>query len=132
MCLPFKDLAERTLGNGEHAGFKWEIVSNHMGFRCGYVRVLKNHPWFGVGYNHIDAHVHGGLTFAGHGKTCEDHKGKDEWWLGFDCANGDDAPDPELPAESKMPLMFSSYGTVRSQEYVERECRSLADQAAAS
>ena len=133
MCLPFRDLAERTLGNGEHKGFKWEIVSNRMGFRCGYVRVLPGHPWFGKSYNDIDADVHGGLTFTEHGSDCKDHQGKDEWWVGFDCAHSGDAPDPALRMDNPVSAILGSgmgYGTVKSQRYVERECRSLAEQAA--
>lgn len=143
MCLPFTD---RSLAKGEHAGFEWEIVHNGMGHRCGYVRVLPGHPWFEKPYDDVRVagdewpEVHGGLTFADHGKTCETHKGEDEWWLGFDCAHAGDLPDPELP-HTRYPSVFrelsdaffggTSLGeAVRTQEYVEAECRRLCEQAA--
>jgi hypothetical protein len=130
MCLPFTDLNERLLGKGEHAGFEWNIVHNRSGYRCGYVRVLHGHPWFGKDYYDVPAEVHGGLNFAQAGKACETHGEKDEWWLGFDCGHGGDAQDPSLPSVFKMPLFGGE--AVRTQEYVEAECRSLCEQAAAA
>lgn len=49
--------------------------------------------------------------------------------FGFDCAHYGDAQDPMLPASFKM----QSFGdqTVRTQDYVKAECRSLCEQAAA-
>jgi hypothetical protein len=136
MCLPFDDLAKRTLGKGEHRGFAWEIVKTQWRTRCGYVRVGPAHPWFGKDHDDIPADVHGGLTFAKGGRACETHDDKAEWWIGFDCGHAGDAPDPSLiePGEYLMP---SYYGgdvvrgdVVRTQEYVELECRLLCEQAA--
>lgn len=127
MCLAVPDLEQRTLAKGEHAGFEWHIVNNdRFGFRCGYVRVLPGHPWFGARYDEVNAEVHGGLTFAEHGTACPTHGKADEWWLGFDCGHGGDASDPSLPAEHRD---VYDYGVVRTQAYVEAECRSLCEQA---
>jgi hypothetical protein len=146
MCLPLEDLATRTLGTGEHAGFTYQIVSNGMGFRCGYVRVYPGHPWFGKHYDDIDANVHGGLTFSDAGMKCETHDEDAEWWVGFDCGHSGDAPDPELivgkgrrslnPIESFF-LSLDCGGTgvgshVWTQEEVIGECKSLAEQAASA
>lgn len=132
MCLPFDDLAERTLGKGEHLGFEWEIVRNTIGFRCGYIRILPGHPWFGKHYDEIDAHVHGGLTFASEGKACPTHGPEAEWWIGFDCAHYMDAPDPALIEPGEPTIRSFNGGVVRSQEYVEKECRNLCKQAQAA
>ncbi len=58
--------------------------------------------------------IHGGLTFAG--KLCKEYDPNQGWWFGFDCAHAGDGFGP-----------FSD-GPVRSQEYVEQECESLAQQ----
>ena len=133
MCLPISDLAKKTLANGEHLGFEWEVIVNHYGYRCGYIRVLPGHPWFGK-YSEIEADCHGGLTFADHGKACASHGPEAEWWIGFDCAHGGDAPDPALKAMvEKIPhghfMASHDFEVVRTQEYVEAECRSLCEQA---
>lgn len=143
--MPFKDLAERTLGKGEHVGFEWEIVKAN-GHRCGYVRVLPGHPWFGKSYScradehwedkphectEFSADVHGGITFADFGKECPTHGKADEWWVGFDCAHYMDADDPELMDDEMKQhrARWPRDGIVRSQDYVIDECRSLCEQA---
>ncbi len=120
-----------VLAKGEHSGHEWIVVHNGMGYRCGYVKVEPGHPWHGKGYSSIDAEVHGGLTFADADEPCDKGGPDNGWWLGFDCAHIDDAPDPELPATRRLPC-FSHDAAVRSQEYVESECRSLCEQAAAA
>jgi hypothetical protein len=66
--------------------------------------------------------VHGGLTYSGSGENSYPLPGKDLWWFGFDCAHSGDGSMDER-------LTFSD-GPVRSQEYVESECESLAKQLA--
>ena len=124
MSLGLRDIDTRTLAKGEYNGYEWLVGHNEMGFRCGYIRVLRVHPWFGIDHDNLDADVHGGLTYSGFGAGVE---GEHEWWLGFDCAHLGDAPDPSLPHRS----ILSGWddGVVRTQEYVEAQCRSLIDQA---
>lgn len=77
--------------------------------------------------------VHGGLTYSGEQPNDDCEKGH---WFGFDCAHSEDAKDPELMSdrqkevEAEMEARFGSLGrgTVRTREYVEDECRRLADQ----
>jgi hypothetical protein len=131
MCLPFPDLAERTLAKGVHCGFEWGIVHNGHGFRCGYVRLEPDHPWFEKSYDELytlapDLDVHGGLTFSQHGKPCPTHGEEAEWWIGFDCAHAGDAPDPTLPNAMRF---GTESDEVRTTEYVKAECLSLAEQA---
>jgi hypothetical protein len=112
---------ENILSQGEHMGFPFMVVHNSLGHRCGYICIPKGHPWFGKDYDNIDASVHGGLTFAQY-----DDDDDESYWIGFDCAHYNDAPDPTLPSTYR----FKSDGVVRTQEYVEAECRSLCEQAA--
>lgn len=137
MCMSIKvNHPELVLGEGEHHGYEWLVVNNGRGYRCGYVRVPKGHPWYGVDYDNVRTagdgwpSVHGGLTFAEHDVPCDKGGPDDGYWLGFDCAHCFDAPDPALPSDHN----FTNYahGEVRTQEYVEAECRSLCEQAEAA
>lgn len=144
MCLSIAvETPDKVLSKGEHAGFQWMTVHNGGGYRCGYVRIPKGHPWHGVNYSDDaveDVLIHGGLTFSEADKPCEAVGEDDAWWHGFDCAHCDDKPDPELPGVSNASMEFwrSFEGTpgnpaqIRDQEYVEAECRSLCEQAEAA
>lgn len=124
------------LAEGAHLGFEWAVTHNGMGYRCGYVRIPKGHPWHGKDYDDIAADVHGGLTFAEADMPCDKGAPDDAWWLGFDCGHGGDAPDPSLPCErfdaTTRQLLAKSFAgfprTIRTQEYVEAQCRSLCEQ----
>lgn len=129
MCLSIKIIRpECVLAEGEHLGFKWTVVHNGMGYRCGYIRVPKNHPWHGKGYDDINADVHGGLTFAEKDVPCGQGELDDGYWVGFDCAHCRDAQDPTLPCDKDI-KMFNLGSIVRTQKYVENECRELCKQA---
>jgi hypothetical protein len=95
--------------------------------RCGYVEVPKDHALHSVGYcdpaiclggdaPECKLGVHGGITYSG--ELDEDGT----WWFGFDCAHLNDG----------LMIGYSLYGfnggPIRSQEYVEAECESLARQ----
>lgn len=61
------------------------------GWGNGYVGVPQGHPWWGKDYDHIEADVHGGLTYSRNylpGETPATHPGY--WWVGFDCLHSDD------------------------------------------
>lgn len=120
-----------VLATGEHCGFKWQVIHNCSGFRCGYVRLPPGHPWHGLDYDSIGADVHGGLTFAVEDTPCDKGGSDDGWWIGFDCAHLGDSPDPELKKKKGVNAWSLAWddGVVRSQEYVEAECRSLCEQA---
>lgn len=132
----------------EHEGLRCVGIMTSMGHRCGYVGVDDTHPLFGFKYTStlpkellpmwekiktkpagkrciIDIFccdmknsevgilfdVHGGITYSG---SSEDkypvESDKKLWFFGFDCSHTDDQYDP------------------KSQEYVEAECLSLAQQ----
>lgn len=156
MCLPIHNLEEVRLEKGELHGFEYEIV-NANAHRCGYIKVLPGHPWFGKSYScHADEHyedkphdctqfdadVHGGITFAEHGKACPTHGPEAEWWVGFDCAHSGDLNDPDLAeneAERERIIRDNKRWdgiksawpyTVKTTKYVRAQCRKLARQAA--
>ncbi len=135
MCNPVTTLhPEVLLAKGEAYGFQWEVTSNRMGYRCGYVRVPPGHPWHGKHYDSVEPYpeVHGGLTFAEADTDCGKGGDDNAWWVGFDGAHYMDAPDPSLPGSEAM-LRYgclSSYGTIKTTEYMAAECRRLAEQAA--
>lgn len=136
MCNPISTLhPELLLAKGIAYGFEWEVVSNRMGYRCGYVRVPKGHPWHGKDYSDVETadggwiEVHGGLTFAEADTDCGKGGADNAWWLGFDCAHYGDAPDPDLPGSEVMLRYGLEHGTVKTNEYVSAECRNLAKQA---
>lgn len=154
MCLSIAiERPGDVLARGEHAGFEWVVTHNGCGFRCGYVRMPPGHPWHGMGYDDVEADVHGSLTFARADVGCDAGGPDDGWWLGFDCGHAGDAPDPDLePAllgamraacdarvAAGMARCFGPHwrrglqvDVVRTQEYVEAQCRSLCEQAAAA
>lgn len=116
---------DKRIAAGEHNGFHWVILHNGMGYRCGYIMLPKSHPWYGKGYDDIEADCHGGLTYADTDKEHGVH------WIGFDCAHCHDAQDPTLPAECSMPsyLFGSEKRTIKTTEYVRKQCESLCEQA---
>jgi len=133
MCNPITtDSPDVLLAKGVHEGYEWEVTSNRLGFRCGYVRIPAGHPWHGKGYDDVEPYpdVHGGLTFAEHDTDCGKGGEDNAWWVGFDCAHYMDAPDPELPGYDTHLDVMQKYGTVKSTAYVRAECARLAEQAA--
>jgi hypothetical protein len=101
------------------------VVPNEMGHRMGYV---------GVPYNLGDAYelgleVHGGITYEGNLQSSTNF-----YYYGFDCAHSGDAKDVSIMTDEYKKLLglFRDLndGTVKTKEYVELECRKLADQLA--
>lgn len=95
----------------QHEGLHCRVLFVNDSHHCGYVAVPSGHPVFGKDYSDLecDIEVHGGLTYAS--------KEGDFWVLGFDCAHSGDAT-----------KSWPEGGTFRTVEYVEAECRSLAEQ----
>lgn len=135
------------LERGTHKGYDWYVAHNMMGFRVGYVRVPRRHPWWQVPYSELndEVDVHGGLTYCEKGPAKHVPDFSYQWWIGFDCGHAWDAPDLSLVSPEQMALyeqvmgpngeqtlggMMFGDGTVRSQEYVVSECVALCEQAA--
>ena len=130
MCLSIEiNRPDCILSKGEHVSYEWITTHNGMGYRCGYVRIPKGHPWHGI-EEPENIEVHGGITFAEPDVPCDKGGEDNAWWLGFDCAHAWDKPDPSLPNSSRTVEMHMEYsGTIRTQEFVENECRKLCEQA---
>jgi hypothetical protein len=127
----------------EHLGYPCILHRNKHGSWCGYVGVPADHPWFGKGYDDVDAEVHGGLTYAEpcQGDVC--HPGNEpRHWLGFDCTHAfDKAPEMDaalasykLPDGGSEPCKewFGEPVTYKDLDYVKAETERLAEQAAAA
>ena len=141
MCLSIAlHRPDDVLGEGVHAGYQWLIMNNGTGYRCGYVQLPKGHPWHGLDYDDanevMDVPVHGGLTFSEPDEPCDALGDDDAWWLGFDCAHGFDLPDPDLKTDRTdeqsraiLALYHNTGAEVRTQAYVESQCRTLCEAA---
>ena len=54
-------------------------------YYCGYVGVPQGHSLFGADYDEASVYAHGGLTFSARHSLIPGY-----WFLGFDCAHGND------------------------------------------
>jgi len=111
------------LSGGESEGFAWCVLSNSVGFRCGYVAIPSDHPWYELDYDTLSTHCHchGGLTFS--------ELSDSYWWIGFDCAHAGDAPDPQLSDRYYRFGFVKDTDVIRDQAYVEAECLRICQQA---
>ncbi len=122
------DSPELQLSSGTHAGHQFVTAHNNKGHRCGYVKVPGGHPWHGKDYLAIDADCHGGLTFGRRDSNF------DGYWVGFSCTESHDEPDPSLLSaedfeEASYDFYYGGNTQIRTQEFVEKECKSLCEQA---
>ena len=120
--------------NFEAHGLPCMLNRTNMGNWCGYVAVPPGHPAHGKGYDDVDVHVHGGLTYAEacQGVLCHVPKpGEPDnvWWLGFDCAHlGDLVPSMN---RARTTFLSGTRGEVyRDQAYVTEQTTQLAKQLA--
>ena len=130
----------------EHMGLKCVAIMTDMAHRCGYVGIKKNHVLYGKEYGNIGTYfdVHGGITYSGGGNRSKYPIESDLWWFGFDCAHWGDGKDFEtakkLFSDDQEKLDYIGYfektyenlpdGDICTKEYVENECRHLAEQLA--
>jgi hypothetical protein len=106
-----------------HKGLHCLVIAQDMGHRCGYVGVSHN---LGDAYG-LGLEVHGGVTHEG------GHMNDGLYYYGFDCAHSGDAKDESIMSEDykKIHSQWNQIGgVVRTKEFVESECRKLADQLA--
>ena len=84
--------------------------------------------------------VHGGVTYSGGGKESNYPVESDLWWIGFDCGHAGDAADIEsvetyFKDDKHVQRMLEKHlysvyegDVVRTKEYVQNQCKKLADQ----
>lgn len=108
---------------------KWKEVQNGTIGKRGIIDIFccdSDNPRIGILFD-----VHGGITYSGNGK--HDYPVKSNlWFFGFDCAHCDDEKDIATMKlhniDTSLAEKFPTYGIVRTKEYVEDECKSLAEQ----
>lgn len=104
--------------------FTYMIRHNGLGYRCGYVKIPPSHRFYEMADDELyGLEVHGGITFAG---WIPAEGGKEEWWIGFDCAHYGDAPDSSLTGSFFHPPTEGC--SVKSTSYVRQECFKLINQ----
>jgi hypothetical protein len=113
-----------------HKGFSCFVQRNNLGAWCGYVGVPKSHTAYGTHYNRLNLTVHGGLTYAAKctGPIChipQPGMPDDVWWLGFDCAHGQDI------VPGMAPHLSFPGSTYKNLAYVKKQTMRLAEQLAA-
>ena len=96
-----------------HNGMNCLIRRSDLGTFCGYVFVPTEHPFYEKEYDDLYLTVHGGITFAGH-FPCLGYA------FGFDCSHSGDL----VPGFGAF-FIDAYYRTI---EYVEAQCKNLADQ----
>lgn len=112
---------ELMLAVGWHENYRYVVIHNTMGYRCGYIEVDRSHPWHGKSRGELDfIVVHGGVTFADFDSESA--------WIGFDCCHFHDAVDPELPNRGYVSSSLFS-GEIRSTDYAIDNCKLLIRQA---
>ena len=100
--------------------------------RCGYVSTTLRRD-----HDDFDIDCHGGLTFGG--ALPEAHAPKEVFYIGFDCGHVCDGIDAELAYKYglvdetereyfKESFSYLSDYPVRDVDYVEKQCKKIADQ----
>lgn len=129
----FKFLDIVVEGGGIYRKYEYLVILNTMGHRCGYVAI----PPDLTNFDEDSIDCHGGITFFGNNHVlknllttqCLDN------WIGFDCRHHYDAPDIEavekyhgksghLDYLKDLNALFDD-GTVKSFDYVKKECKSI-------
>lgn len=137
MCLSIAvDDPSCVLSRGEYLGYRWIIMHNFMGYRCGYVHVPSGHPWQSKTEDDTEVNVHGGLIFIKPDVVCGDKSPADGgWWLGFGCFHAGDGRDYALPMSRTLYDLKNIEipgEQIRTTEYVRGQCHKLIDQAVAA
>lgn len=84
--------------------------------------------------------VHGGVTYSNGGSNSKYPVESDLWWFGFDCAHCNDGKDYKTALKyglitkeaytylTELDKMYPVDETIRTQEYVENQCKNFAEQ----
>lgn len=143
-------------GGGTYKDYEYLIVLNTTGHRCGYVaippehrysqtpeeeRTTISHKYKHYGYEKLDIHCHGGLTFMSPSHGLKDLLTTpcNDMWIGFDCGHCDDAIDKEALRKyygeeayekraSYIDAMSDLDQSVKPFTFVEKECHYIIDQ----
>lgn len=135
------DDPSRELVRTTFHGFQ-AIVLADAGYRWGFIQLPAGHPWHGLRREEIPASCHGGGISYSSAAVSSNGTGPDgSWWIGFDCIQFEDAPDPTLPLSEEQRRLNELIrgllrhappprpGTIRTTEFCLNECRRIAEQA---
>ncbi len=119
-----------------YKGLRCVVIFTKMGHRCGYVGLKKSIWGYQLEEDQIEDsfQVHGGVTYSEEDQSYPVEDKSINHWIGFDCNHLGDERDVEsltryFPNLNKHNLLnCSGYNAVKSKEYVESECKRLADQ----
>lgn len=133
---------DKIVRRGQNHDYQWIVYNHSRGYRCGFIRVHRLHPWYGLSHNRINAEIvsrspvrHHLLSYSGHGVNSV-YGGADNryWWVGFHCDQHGDARDVSILglnyAVSTIPTNRRYRGLIRDEGYVAMECRRLCEEAA--
>lgn len=125
-----------------YKGYKCVVIFQALCHRCGYVGITKDHSLYGLDYDEIPVICHGGVTYTS--PTLFGHENEtDIFWIGFDCAHYNDGKDYEAGRKyfaddtaliesmtrwGELDKQYPYDQEVRTQEYVEEQCRQIVDQ----
>ena len=84
-------------------------VIEHLGHRCGYVGLTKDHPLYGQKRYDFDLECNGGITYSE--SSLSEVEDTEHWWLGFDYAHFWDRPDPAYADPDWMSYFVLDYCT---------------------
>lgn len=133
-----------VLFTGYHLLQEYKVLKTDRGHRNGYIKLYKEHPWYGKDETEIQSlngqdwvTVHGGITFTDDDYININTKNYNAWWVGFDCAHIEDLPDPSIMSEEYKNITYCdicpsiSYylPSIKTTDYVINECKSLIEQA---
>lgn len=126
----------------EYKGFPCVVLFMPFGYRCGYVGIPEDNPWYKLKRDIEKIYCHGGITYQGnrlHGQEDEN-----VWWIGFDCGHCFDGADAERAKELykdnenliKQIKIMEQTGwfeilkefPMRSLKYCEEQCKVIVEQ----
>lgn len=126
----------------EYKGFTYVVIFNKSGHRCGYVGVQEDHPFYKLSHQELEhINVHGGINYSDFTRAEDNYpiaKEKTKWF-GFDCIHSGDKIDIntalnyDLITQEEYEIFKDiykdiSYGKIRSEFYVEEQCKFMIDQ----
>lgn len=102
-----------------YQGYECRIIRPYpISHLCGYVKVEKGHPCFGMHRDKVpisDEDIHWGITFSSNMGIAG------TWWIGFDCCHlGDLSPSDVLTYNRK-----NDHEVYRTVNFVKKECKKL-------
>lgn len=115
----------------DYKGHECICIFNRLGFRCGYVSVKEDKD-----FDSYDIDCHCGLTY--NGELPQEYAPKHKYYIGFDCGHICDKQDIDqayayglitLQEHLLQKSFLPNFGDkIRSLEYVENQCKKIADQ----